>query len=77
MIQGEPVEISIPARQCGGTNYYHVGDFVVHGSAVWMVKGLYFGASQNGQRELYYIMSEATASFRSVEAVRPTRETRR
>jgi hypothetical protein len=27
-----------------------------------MVKGFFFGAAQSGERELYYILSDATAS---------------
>jgi hypothetical protein len=57
-----PVEISVQARLCNGSRYHSVGDLLTYRSGLWIVKGFYFGTSQSGERELYYILSEATAS---------------
>jgi hypothetical protein len=57
-----PMEISVQARFCNGNRYYAVGDLLTYRSGLWLVKGLFFGATQSGERELYYILSEATGS---------------
>jgi hypothetical protein len=57
-----PVEISIQARFCNGARFHSVGDLLTYRSGLWIVKGLYFGTAQSGEREVYYILSEATAS---------------
>ena len=63
----QAVEINIQARLCNGTQYHGVGDLVTYQSVVWTVKGWYFGSNRNGQRELYYILSEATAAIHQPE----------
>jgi len=65
----QPTEISIQARLCNGARYHSVGDLLTYRSGLWMVKGFYFGTAQSGERELYYILSEATASSRQLGAV--------
>ncbi len=65
----QPIEISIQARLCNGTRYHSVGDLLTYRSGLWLVKGFYFGATPSGERELYYILSEATASSRHFGAV--------
>jgi hypothetical protein len=60
----QPIEISIQARMCNGARYHIVGDLLTYRSGLWMVKGFYFGTAPSGERELYYILSEATASSR-------------
>jgi len=60
----QPVEINVQARLCNGARYNGVGDLLTYRSALWMVKGFYFGTAQSGERELYYILSEATAVSR-------------
>ena len=60
----QPAEISVQARLCNGARYHSVGDLLTYRSGLWMVKGFFFGATQTGERELYYILSEATASYR-------------
>ncbi len=57
-------EISVQARLCNGARYHSVGDLLTYRSGLWMVKGFFFGAAQSGERELYYILSDATASSR-------------
>lgn len=59
--QDQSLEISIQARLCNSARYHGVGDLVTYRSGVWVVKGYYFGPAQSGERELYYILSEATA----------------
>jgi len=54
-----PQEISIQARWCSRTRVHTVGDVLMFQSAIWTVKGLYFGATPSGDRELYYILSES------------------
>jgi hypothetical protein len=54
------VEISVQARLCNGARYHRVGDLLTYRSGLWMVKGFYFGSAPSGERELYYILSEAT-----------------
>jgi hypothetical protein len=58
-----PIEINVQARLCNGTRYHSVGDLLSYRSGLWVVKGFYFGTAA-GERELYYILSEATASSR-------------
>jgi hypothetical protein len=65
----QPIEISVQARLCNGARYHSVGDLLTYRSGLWMVKGFYFGTTQSGERELYYIMSEATASSRHLGIV--------
>ena len=65
----QPMEISIQARLCNGARYHIVGDLLTYRSGLWMVKGFYFGTTQSGERELYYILSEATASSRHLGTV--------
>jgi hypothetical protein len=60
----QPIEINIQARLCNGARYHNVGDLLTYRSGLWMVKGFYFGTTQSGDRELYYILSEATAPSR-------------
>jgi hypothetical protein len=62
-----PVEINVQARLCNGAQYHGVGDLVTYQSVVWTVKGWYFGPTRNGQRELYYILTEATATIHQPE----------
>lgn len=57
-----PAEISVQARLCNGARYHSVGSLLTYRSSLWMVKGFFFGATPSGERELYYILSEATAS---------------
>ena len=54
-----PQEITVQARWCSRTRLYTVGDVLMFQSAIWMVKGLYFGATLSGDRELYYILAES------------------
>jgi len=61
-VTNEPLEISVLARRCNDNGYHHVGDLVMYRSSLWMVKGLYFGATRTGDRELCYILSEVTRS---------------
>jgi hypothetical protein len=65
----QSAEISIQARLCNGARYHSVGDLLTYRSGLWMVKGFYFGTAQSGERELYYILSEATASSRQLGTV--------
>jgi hypothetical protein len=60
-------EISVQARLCNVARYHSVGDLLTYRSGLWMVKGFFFGAAQSGERELYYILSDATASSRQPE----------
>lgn len=53
-------EISVQARLCNGARYHRVGDLLTYRSGLWIVKGFYFGSAPSGERELYYILSEAT-----------------
>lgn len=52
-----PQEISVQARCCSRTRLHTVGDTLTFQSAIWTVKGLYFGATLSGDRELYYILA--------------------
>jgi len=54
-----PQEICVQARWCSRTRLYTVGDVLLFQSAIWTVKGLYFGATLSGDRELYYILAES------------------
>jgi hypothetical protein len=65
----EPAEINVQARLCSNIRYHSVGELVTYRSALWVVKGLYFGSVRSGQRELFYILSETTASLPPVEDV--------
>jgi hypothetical protein len=65
----QPIEISIQARLCNGARYHSVGDLLTYRSGLWLVKGFYFGTMPSGERELYYILSEATASSRHTGTV--------
>ena len=56
----DAVEISVQARLCNGARYHRVGDLLTYRSGLWIVKGFYFGSAPSGERELYYILSEAT-----------------
>lgn len=67
MTQRRPLEINVQARLCDGHRYHSVGDLLTYHSALWMVKGLYFGATRSGDLELYYILSETSPSFDQVE----------
>jgi hypothetical protein len=58
----EAEEISLQARLCNGSRYHAVGDLLTYRSGLWMVKGLFFGITSSGERELYYILAEATAT---------------
>ena len=62
-----PAEISIQARLCNGSRYHGVGDLLTYRSELWVVKGFYFGTAPSGERELYYILAEATAASRHAE----------
>lgn len=53
-------EINVQARLCRGNRYYGVGDLITYHSAQWLVKGVYFGISRAGDRELYYILGATT-----------------
>jgi hypothetical protein len=64
-----PMEISVQARLCNGSRYHGVGDLLTYRSGLWLVKGFFLGATQSGERELYYILSEATASSRQFGAL--------
>lgn len=61
----QPLEISIQARLCNSARYHRVGDLLTYRSGMWMVKGFYIGPAQAGERELYYILSEATPAAAS------------
>jgi len=67
--QDQPLEISIQARLCNSARYHSVGDLLTYRSGVWVVKGFYFGPAHSGERELYYILSEATASAHQFDSV--------
>jgi hypothetical protein len=58
----EPQEISIQARLCNGSRLHQIGDLLTYRSGLWVVKGLFLGTTLSGERELYYILAEATAS---------------
>lgn len=58
----EAFEISIQARMCNGSRYHSIGDLLTYRSGLWVVKGLFLGTTPSGERELYYILGEATAS---------------
>jgi hypothetical protein len=62
----QPSEISVQARLCNGARYHSVGDLLTYRSGLWLVKGFFFGATQSGERELYYILSEATTPSRQL-----------
>jgi hypothetical protein len=64
----QPLEISIPARLCNGSRYHSVGDMLTYKSGMWMVKGFYFGPTQSGERDLYYILSDATGLARQFDS---------
>ncbi len=59
----KPVEISVQARLCADSRYRGVGDLIPYRSALWLVKGMYLGATRSGQSELYYILGETSPSF--------------
>jgi len=67
--QHQPLEISIQARLCNSARYHSVGDLLTYRSGMWVVKGFYIGPAQAGERELYYILSEATPSAHGFESV--------
>ena len=66
MTKRRPLEISVRAQLCTGDRYHSVGDLLTYHSALWMVKGLYLGASRPGEPELYYILSETSPSLDQV-----------
>jgi hypothetical protein len=59
----QPIEISVQARLCNGARFRGIGDLLTYRSGLWMVKGFYFGVTPAGEREVYYILSEATRSI--------------
>lgn len=62
----QPMEISVQASLCNSARCHSVGDLLTYRSGLWMVKGFFFGATLSGERALYYILSEATASSRQM-----------
>jgi len=69
IIHRRPPEITVQARLCDGGRPHCIGDLITYRSTLWMVKGLYLGATRAGQSELYYILSEAAPSFEQVEEI--------